>query len=74
MKTCHVYPTLREAVTAVLRIYQPLTTPEVVRELNRWKHGGQLGFPYFKDAVTVMLRTLQEEERVEYACGTWRIR
>ena len=68
----HIYPTLRDAALAVLRIYQPLTTQEVTRELNSWKHAGMLGFPYFKEAIPVVLNTMQEEGQIEYAVGTWR--
>ena len=74
MKTClHTYPTLRDAVVAVLRIYQPLNTQEIVSHLNSWKHAGQLGFPYFKDGVQVMLHTLQEDGKVNYVGGVWRL-
>ena len=70
----HIYPTLRDAALAVLRIYQPLTTLEVTRELNSWKHNGMLGFPFIREAVPVILGTLQDDGVIEYAVGTWRTR
>jgi hypothetical protein len=74
VQTTHVYPTLKEAALAVLRIYQPLTTLEILRELRSWKHAGMLGFPFFSEAVPIVLGTMQEDGLIEYAVGTWRTR
>jgi hypothetical protein len=73
-QTTYVYQTLKDAAMAVLRIYQPLRTREVMSKLKVWKRDGLLGFPCDVGDVPNALDSLQEEERIEYAVGTWRTR
>ena len=68
----HIYPTLRDAVLAVLRLYQPLSTQKVRGKLRAWKGDGQLGFTYHADGVTVSLLALEEEGKVEKIGDEWR--
>jgi hypothetical protein len=74
VQATHVYPTLKDAALAVLRIYQPLRTREVMSRLKVWKREGLLGCGCDVGDVPVALDQLQEEERIEYAVGTWRTR
>lgn len=69
----HIYPTLRDAVLAVLRIY-PLSTQKVRGKLRLWKRDGMLSFAYHADGVTVSLLSLQEEGKVEQVGTEWRVK
>lgn len=67
----HVYPSLRIATRAVVRIYGPIERGDIIRWLKGLNHHGQIAGVYRPESVPQVLTQLEADGEVESCADRW---